>query len=116
MDTTNEDSQVELTFAEFLAQGDESDADGTVTEFIVQTVLSGTLKIGSSAGSATAFAVGSNDKIDATHNAYWTPAGNSHGNAIAAMTVLAQDNVGDNSFLPVTAAVNVAGVADTPSV
>ena len=116
VDTTLEDTEVELTFAELAAQGDESDADGTVDAFIVQAVTSGSLKIGTSAGSATAFAVGSNDKIDATNNAYWTPAANISGNAIAALTVLAQDNIGDNSNLPVTATVDVTAVADTPSV
>jgi hypothetical protein len=70
------------------AQGDESDADGTVDAFIVQAVTSGTLKIGTSAASATAFAVGSNDRIDAIRNAYWTPAANVSGNAMAAFSVL----------------------------
>jgi hypothetical protein len=86
VDTTNEDTEVELTFAELMAQGDESDVDGTVDAFIVKAVSSGTLKIGTSALSATAFAVGSNDRIDATKNAYWTPAANISGNAIAAFT------------------------------
>ena len=116
LDTTPEDTEVELTFAELMAQGDESDSDGTVDAFIVKAVTSGTLKIGTSAGSATAFAVGSNHRIDATKKAYWTPAANIRGNAIAAFSVVAQDNIGDNSLLPVTAAVNVTAVADTPSV
>ena len=116
VDTTPEDTEVELTLAELATQGNESDGDGTVNAFIVQAITSGTLKIGTSAATATAFAVGSNDRIDAIRNAYWTPAANIGGNAIAAFTVLAQDNVGDNSNLPVTATVNVTAVADTPSV
>ncbi|MFO1003983.1 MAG: ELWxxDGT repeat protein [Planctomycetaceae bacterium] len=116
VDTTNEDTEVELTFAEFKAQGDESDVDGTVDSFVVQAVSSGTLKIGASALTATPFVVGSNDKINSTHNVYWTPAGNSHGSAIAALTVLAQDNNGLTSTLPITANVRVSAVADTPSV
>jgi Ca2+-binding RTX toxin-like protein len=79
-------------------------------------VTSGTLKIGTSAASANAFAVGSNNKIDAVNRAYWTPAANLSGNAMPAFTVLARDNIGDNSLLPVTATVNVTAVADTPSV
>ena len=116
VDTTNEDTAVELTFAELSAQGDESDVDGTVDSFVVQTVSSGTLKIGTSVLTATPFVVGSNDKINSTRHAYWTPAGNSHGNAIAALTVLAQDNNGLTSTLPITANVHVSTVADTPSV
>ena len=116
VDATAEDTEVELTFAELLAQSDATDLDGTVDAFIVQAVSSGTLKIGTSLGTATAFAVGSNDKIDATLNAYWTPDANISGNAITALTVLAQDNIGDNSNLPVAAAVDVTTVADTPSV
>jgi len=116
VDTTPEDTEVELTLTELVAQGDESDADGTVDAFIVKAVTSGTLKIGTSAASATAFAVGSNHRIDATKNAYWTPAANVRGNVTAAFTVVAQDNRGDDSLLPVTATVNVTAVADTPSV
>ena len=115
LDMTNEDTKVELTFAEFLAQGDESDVDGTVDAFVVQTVSSGTLEIGTSALTATAFAVGSNDKINATRNAYWTPASNAHGNAIAALTVLAQDNLGLTSILPIPANINVNPVNDPAS-
>jgi ELWxxDGT repeat protein len=115
LDTTNEDTQVELTFAEFLAQGDESDVDGAVEAFVVQAVSSGSLKIGTSALNATAFAVGSNDKINATLNAYWTPAANAHGNAIAALTVLAQDNLGLTSILPITANIIVNPVNDPAS-
>ena len=115
VDTTNEDTQVELTFAEFLAQGDETDVDGTVDAFVVQAVSSGSLKIGMTALTATEFVVGSNDKINATLNAYWTPAANAHGNAIAALTVLAQDNLGLTSILPITANVTVNPVNDPAS-
>ena len=113
VDTTNEDTEVELTFAELVAQGDESDSDGTVVAFIVQAVTSGTLRIGTSAASATPFVVGSNDRIDATKHAYWRPATNAYGNAITAFSVVAQDDVGGVSNLPITASVNVTPVADT---
>src|SRR6185369_7369523 len=86
IDTTNEDTEVELTFAELAAQGNEADVDGTVTAFVVQAVSTGT-----SPGTATAFAVGTNDTIDATNNAYWTPAQDANG-ALNAFTVKAQDN------------------------
>ena len=105
--STNQNTQVAVTFADLVARGDESDVDGTVDAFIVQAVSSGSLKIGTTAGSATAFAPGSNDRIDATLRAYWTPATNVNGDAIAAFTVVAQDDIGDNSILPVTVAVDV---------
>jgi ELWxxDGT repeat protein len=116
VDTTDEDMEVELTFAEFLAQGNESDVDGTVDSFVVQAVSSGTLKIGTSALTATPFAGGSNDRINSTLNAYWTPAANANGNAIAALTVLAQDDLALTSIFPITASVTVSAVTDTPSV
>jgi VCBS repeat-containing protein len=118
VDTTNEDTEVELTFADLTAQGNEADVDGTVAAFVVQTVSSGTLKIGTNPGSATAFAAGSNDTIDATHNAYWTPALNANGtaaSALAAFTVVAQDNAGGLSASPLTVKVNVTPVNDAPT-
>ncbi|MCP4668375.1 MAG: hypothetical protein GY849_18680, partial [Deltaproteobacteria bacterium] len=77
--TTNEDTQVQITLAQLKAQGNEADVDGTVDAFVVQLVSSGTLKIGTDSGSAAVFAAGSNDTIDATHHAYWTPASNVNG-------------------------------------
>ena len=52
IDTTNEDTEVELTLAELKAQGNEADVDGTVDAFVVKSVTSGTLKIGTSAGTS----------------------------------------------------------------
>ena len=43
IDTTNEDTEVELTLAELKAQGDEADMDGTVDAFGVKSVTRGTL-------------------------------------------------------------------------
>ena len=93
VDTTNEDTQVELTFADLAAQGNEADSDGTVDGFVVQSISSGTLLIGTSAGTATAWAAGTNDTIDATNNAYWTPANNANG-TLTAFEVVAIDNDG----------------------
>ena len=41
VETTNEDTPIELAFADLAAQGDEADIDGTVTSFVVQAVTSG---------------------------------------------------------------------------
>ncbi|WP_192485392.1 MULTISPECIES: beta strand repeat-containing protein, partial [Cysteiniphilum] len=43
--STNEDTEVEITLAQLLAQGNEADIDGTVDGFVVQVLTSGTLKI-----------------------------------------------------------------------
>ncbi|TVS18283.1 MAG: hypothetical protein EA424_11215, partial [Planctomycetaceae bacterium] len=112
--TTLEDTQVEISFADLSAQGDEADVDGTVTAFVVQSVASGSLKIGVDAGSATAFASGSNDTIDALNNAYWTPALNDNG-TLDAFAVVARDNSGAVSTPPVTAQVSVTAVNDPPT-
>jgi Ca2+-binding RTX toxin-like protein len=65
----------------------------------VKVVSNGTLLIGTSAGAAAPWAAGSNDTIDATHQAYWTGPANTLGtqNAIA---VVAKDNNGLESNLP----------------
>ncbi|MGD9849095.1 MAG: DUF4347 domain-containing protein [Desulfuromonas sp.] len=130
IDTTNEDTQVELTFAELAAQGDEADkmpdparvgqlTTGTVNAFVVTSVKTGSLKIGTDAGSATAWNPGTNDVIDATHQAYWTPAANANntenGNtALNAFDVKARDTDGLLSSSAVTAQVNVTAVNDAP--
>lgn len=130
IDTTNEDFQVELTFAELAAQGNEADQmpdpdnvgslkAGTVTAFVVTNIKTGNLKIGADAGSATAWNPGTNDVIDATHKAYWTPAVNANntenGNtAINAFDVKARDTDGLLSSTAVTAKVNVTAVNDAP--
>src|SRR4051812_27752928 len=75
----NEDAQIAVSFEQLAAQGNEADVDGTVTAFVVKAVSTGTLKIGTSATAATAWAVGSNDVVDATRQAYWTPAANANG-------------------------------------
>jgi|GEM_PF-3258382 len=113
VDTTAEDTEVEITFAELAAQGDEadSDSDGTVDAFVVQAVSSGTLKIGASSGTATAFAANTNDTIDATTNAYWTPASGVTGDDVAAFTVKARDDAGALSATAVAAAVDIPDTA-----
>ncbi|NPC58853.1 beta strand repeat-containing protein, partial [Caenimonas soli] len=113
VDTVNEDTQVEVTFAEIAAQGDEADVDGTVTAFVVKAVSSGTLLIGTSAGTATAWAAGSNDTVDATQKAYWTGAANANG-TLNAFTVVAKDNGGLESATPVQVQVSVTAVNDAP--
>ncbi len=115
VDSTNEDTEVELTFAELKAQGNEADADGTVEGFVVQAVSSGTLKIGVSSGAASAFAAGTIDVIDSTNKAFWTPDSDVNGSNVAAFTVLAEDNESVNSITAITVNVDVAAVNDPPT-
>ncbi|MEI6335609.1 MAG: hypothetical protein WCS87_13705, partial [Methylococcaceae bacterium] len=91
--TGNENSQIAVTFANLQAQGNDADVDGTVTAFVVKTVSAGILNIGSSAGTALAWATGTNDTVDTTHQAYWSPLANTSGN-MDAFTVVAKDDSG----------------------
>jgi len=110
----NEDSPITVTFANLKAQGNESDSDGTVTAFVVKAVSIGTLKIGTSAGAATAWNAGTNNSIDATHQAFWTPAANANG-TLNAFTAVAKDNDGLLSATAVQAKVAVTSVNDAPT-
>ncbi|MDP2833396.1 MAG: type I secretion C-terminal target domain-containing protein, partial [Pseudomonadota bacterium] len=114
VETTNEDTQTEITLAELKAQGDEADVDGTVDSFVIKSVTTGSLLIGTSAVAATAWAAGSNDTVDATHHAYWTPVLNASG-TLNAFTAVAKDDSGAESSTARQATVNVTPVADTPT-
>ncbi len=113
--SVNEDAQATITLANLQAQGNEADVDGTVTAFVVKTVSSGTLLIGTSAGTATAWAAGTNDTVDATRQAYWTAAPDANG-TLNAFTVVAKDNGGLESAAPVQVQVSVTAVNDAPVV
>ena len=90
VDTTNEDTTVEITLADLLAQGNEVDVDGTVTSFVIKSVASGTLKIGADAASAQAWNATTNATVDTTNKAYWTPVPNANG-TLNAFTAVAKD-------------------------
>ena len=108
--STNEDTGVDITFAEITAQGNEADVDGTVDAFVVKAVSSGTLTINSSAYAAT-----TNDEITAAKSAFWTPATNANG-TLNAFTITAKDDAGDESTSgAVQATVSVTAVNDDPT-
>ncbi|NOR44000.1 MAG: tandem-95 repeat protein, partial [Candidatus Delongbacteria bacterium] len=113
LDIVDEDTEVEIDLSELKSQGDAADIDGTVDGFRIASVVSGTLKIGTNAGTATAYATTTNDIIDATKNGYWTPANNENGN-LDALSVVAIDDDGAESVTPVTAKVSVTAVNDAP--
>jgi YD repeat-containing protein len=110
--STSEDTGVVITFANLQAQGDEADIDGTVEAFTVKSV-NGTLRIGADAASATAWDASTNNTIDASHQAYWTPAANANG-TLNAFTVVARDNSGGESITPVPVTMEVTLVNDGP--
>jgi acid phosphatase family membrane protein YuiD len=109
--STNEDTEVEITFADLLAQGDAADIDGTVNAFVIKAVSTGTMKIGTTAGVATAWNASSNATIDATKKAYWTPVSNLSG-ILNAFTAVAKDNGGLESATAVQVVVSVVLVND----
>ena len=111
--TGNEDSQIAVTFGNLQAQSNDADIDGTVTAFVIKAVSSGSLKIGTSADSATAWNASSNATVDATHKAFWTPAANANG-TLKAFTAVAKDNGGLVSATAIQAKVSVTPVNDAP--
>ncbi|MEI7537132.1 MAG: Ig-like domain-containing protein, partial [Comamonadaceae bacterium] len=110
----SEDSVVAITFAELVAKGDAADSDGAVDAFVIKGVSSGSLLIGTDMASATGWDAATNNKVDATHQAYWRGATNSNG-LLNAFTVVAQDNSGAESATAIQATVSVSAVNDLPT-
>ena len=109
-----EDTEFEITQAALETAGNAIDGNGTVDAFIVKAVSSGTLKIGADAASATAWHASTNNLIDGSNNAYWTPAADANGD-LNAFTVVAVDNEGAESAPPVQVTVTAAAVNDAPT-
>jgi Ca2+-binding RTX toxin-like protein len=109
-----EDNSITITFNDLLSHGNEADVDGTVNSFVIKTVTSGNLLIGSSAANAVAFNPTTNNTIDALHQAYWTPAANANG-TFNAFTIVAKDNDYLESATPVQVSIDVTPVNDAPT-
>ena len=108
VDGTNEDTAVQITFAELVAQGNEADRDNNVTAFVVTSVAAGaTLTI-----NGQPYAAGTNDVVDAAKPVTFTPAANAYGKDLVAFSVKAKDNLGALSDTAVDVRVNVAAVVD----
>ncbi len=105
-----EDTEKEISFSDLIGLANEADTDGTVTAFVVKSVNSGTLKIGTLDFNAT-----TNATIDSDHAAHWTPAANANGLAIDAFSVVAKDNGGYESITPVSVQVAVTAVNNAPT-
>lgn len=106
----NENTLIAVSLANLQAKSNAADVDGTVDSYVVKAVSSGALKIGTSADTATAWIAGSNDLVDTTHIAYWTPEANVNGN-LNAFTVVAKDNGGLESSTAIQTVVMVADVS-----
>ncbi len=96
--------------------GGAVDVDGDLIAFVIKAVSSGTLKIGTSAETATDWVAGSNDIVDATHQAYWTPDFNINdvnaNGPLNAFTAVAKDSSGlVSSGPPVQATVSVTAAS-----
>jgi len=109
VETTNEDTGVEITFAELTAQGNQMDSDGTVDVFVVQAVSTGTLTI-----NGAPYLAGVNEEITAVASASWTPDANENG-TLNAFTLKAKDDDGALSSNAIQATVSVTAVNDEPS-
>ncbi|MCX7084823.1 MAG: cadherin-like domain-containing protein [Methylococcales bacterium] len=115
-----EDTSVEITFDSLLTQSDAIDIDGSITAFNIKDVTSGTLLIGATIKTATAWVADSNSTIDATHNAYWQADANANNSTNAnlpfnAFTVVAVNNQGLESITAVQATISVTPVNDAPT-
>ena len=110
----NEDTRITISMADIATQSNATDVDGTIVGYVVKAVSSGTLLIGTSSGTAVAWTVGTNDTIDATHFAYWTPTLNANGN-LDVFTVVAKDNGGLESATAIQAKISVANLNDAPT-
>ncbi len=108
-------NEIPLSFVNLINKGDEADVDNNFTAFVVKEVSSGSLKIGISASTAKAFNATSNNTIDASNNAYWTPAANAAAGTVNAFTVVAKDADGLTSATPVQATVKLAGANTAPT-
>ena len=109
-----EDTQATISFSDLLASSNQLDADGTVSAFVIKSLNSGFLKIGTSLNTASAWNAFTNNIIDSTHQAFWMPDANANG-TLDAFSVVAKDNNGLESTTPIKATIAVASVIDLPT-
>ena len=73
-------SNIEITFVKLCLDASYTDIDASLNAFIVKSIANnGLLKIGTSLATANSWDVNTNNIIDASHSAYWTPAPNEYG-------------------------------------
>ncbi|NGP87657.1 Ig-like domain-containing protein [Fodinibius halophilus] len=108
VETTDEDTGVEILFSSIIGQSDANDSDGTVDAFVVQSISSGTLTINGSA-----YAAGTNDEITPAKSGNWTPDADANG-TLNAFSITAKDDAGAESSTAVQAQIDVTAVNDSP--
>jgi hypothetical protein len=113
VETTLEETEVEIDFLEISDNANESDSDGEVVAFVVKGVNLGTLKIGATPETAIPFASGTNDVIQLGSKAFWTPPLNQSG-TLSAFEIVARDNEGFESVGNEIVPVIVEEVNDLP--
>jgi VCBS repeat-containing protein len=111
--TTLEDTEVVITLADLLDKANEADIDGNVSSFVIQTISSGALKIGTDSATAQQFNAANNNTINANTNLYWTPGANDNG-TLTAFTMVAKDDASAVSSTDVQVQVTVTAVNDAP--
>lgn len=94
-----------VSFDDLLAASDAEGNDSTISAFIVESVTSGSLNINGGAFDAT-----SNNHIDASRSAVWTPSAGTTGD-VNALTVVALDDRGNQSTAAVAIEISVAAFA-----
>ena len=107
--TGNEDSTITITFEDLFNKSNATTNYGSVTGFKITNVTSGTLYIGTEPWSAH-----TNDTVDATHNAYWSPISLTFGHQAAFDVVAVTDNE-EVSLSPVQAYIDVSHVNHAPT-
>jgi len=107
--TGDEDSTITITFEDLFNKSNATTNYGSITGFKITNVTSGTLYIGTEPWSAH-----TNDTVDATHNAYWSPISLTFGHQAAFDVVAVTDNE-EVSLSPVQAYIDVSHVNHAPT-
>ena len=109
---TPEDTQVAITLGDLSIQIGETGY--AITSVLVKEILSGSLKIGADAASASDWNSETNAVVDAAHQAFWTPPANATG-MLAAFTMVGQGDAAGQVSSPITANALVTSVNDAPN-
>ncbi|MFK7732477.1 MAG: choice-of-anchor Q domain-containing protein [Pseudomonadales bacterium] len=111
---SDSDDFATITFDNLMSASAVSHEDGVVSHFKVQASQNGTLFLGSSPETASAFETGNNDIITAGINAYWYPSSTSDGNTNV-FKANAIDSEGLSSSSSFQAQIDVMAVNLAPS-
>jgi hypothetical protein len=115
VETTSEGDEIEITYSELIAQGDEYDIEGGIDGFIVNALSSGHLRIGADVGSATPWNATTNNLINTGNHAYWAPDPDGDGTQNA-FELVVKDNLNAESSTNVMIQVEVIAVNNAPAI